>query len=213
MPRTTTRKVVVNDNLDYLSQMPEQSVRLAYMDPPFCSGRDYESVSARRWSPHHRASRRSFSDRWTWDAKAEGGFNKASRHLPHRLTSLLTALTETTADYEMAAYLFEITPRLAEIHRVLTKDGSLYVHCDSSASHYLKVVLDAIFGRQRFLNDIVWRRTHAHSSSRRFGPVHDTILFYTKGDRHFWSQQFTAYARDYIDRYYTKEDIGDYIRE
>lgn len=207
MARTARKRdLVVADNLEYLAGLPDRSVRVVYMDPPFCSGRDYESVFSRRSTPDDKASRRAFSDRWSWDDQAQVALTEAKQHLPDRLILLLGALLSDNADRAMAAYVLDIAPRLLEAHRVLRDDGTIYLHCDPTAAHYLKVVLDVIFGRDHFLNEIVWRRTHAHSSSRRYGPVHDVLLFYAKGNRHYWNTQYTAYSKEYIEKYYKKED-------
>lgn len=92
--------------------------------------------------------------------------------------------------------------RLVELHRVLKPTGSLYLHCDPSASHYLKVKLDAIFGRNRFLSEVAWKRTTAHSSARRYGPVHDTLLVYTRGDAYVWNPIYTPYDQGYVELKY-----------
>src|SRR5712671_772217 len=87
----------------------------------------------------------------------------------------------------MLAYLAMMAPRLVELRRVLKPTGSIYLHCDPTASHFLKILLDAIFGARNYRNEIIWKRTHAHGGSQRFGPVHDSLLFYTKSDSYCWT--------------------------
>jgi site-specific DNA-methyltransferase (adenine-specific) len=106
----------------------------------------------------------------------------------------------------MMAYLVMMTVRLVELRRVLKPTGSLYLHCDPTASHYLKVILDAIFGAQNFQNEIVWKRTSAHSSANRYGPVHDVLLFYSKSDEFSWNPQYEPYSEEYIASHYHLQD-------
>jgi len=108
----------------------------------------------------------------------------------------------------MMAYLVMMAARLIELRRVLKPTGSLYLHCDPTASHYLKIVLDTIFGPERFVNEVIWKRTTAHSSAKKFAPVHDTILFYSKGKTFVWNEPRTDYEEQYLDKYY-KYDDGD----
>jgi site-specific DNA-methyltransferase (adenine-specific) len=109
---------------------------------------------------------------------------------------------------DMLAYLTMMAPRLRELHRVLKPTGSLYLHCDPAASHYLKVILDAIFGGSNFRNEIVWKRTTAHSSAKKYAPVHDTLLYYVKTPSAVWNAPRTDYAQEYLDKYYRFDD-GD----
>src|SRR5437762_511987 len=98
----------------------------------------------------------------------------------------------------MMAYLAMLAPRLVELHRVLKSTGSLYLHCDPTASHFLKMMLDGVFGAENFLNEIIWKRTSAHSSAKRYGPVHDTLLFYGKGPDASWRGGFQQYDEAYV---------------
>jgi DNA modification methylase len=106
----------------------------------------------------------------------------------------------------MLAYLAMMAPRLVELHRVLKPTGSLYLHCDPTASHYLKLLMDAIFGPVSFLNEIIWKRTSAHSSAKRYGPVHDTILFYAKTQEYKWNAQFLPYDAGYVETFFDQND-------
>jgi SAM-dependent methyltransferase len=108
----------------------------------------------------------------------------------------------------MLAYLAMMAPRLVELHRVLKPTGSIYLHCDPTASHYLKMLLDAVFGPQRFRSEITWKRTTAHSSAKRYAPVHDVILYYARGDEPTWNAPRTEYDEAYLEKYYRFDD-GD----
>ena len=107
---------------------------------------------------------------------------------------------------EMMAYLLMMSPRLLELHRVLKPTGSLYLHCDPAASHYLKILLDVVFGPTHFENEVVWKRTHAHGGAKRWGPVHDNLLFYSKTDVYTWNRVFQQYDEEYVEGFYRYSD-------
>lgn len=157
------------DNLEQLTQFPDDCIDLIYLDPPFFSNRQYEVI----WGDE--AEVRSFEDRW------EGGIQ---------------------------VYIGWMRERLMEMWRVLRPTGSLYLHCDPHASHYLKVALDGIFGMANFRNEITWKRTTAHSSAKKFAPVHDSILYFTKSKSRTWNTPRMDYSDEYLDRYYKFND-GD----
>jgi adenine specific DNA methylase Mod len=115
-------------------------------------------------------------------------------------------LRQFLGENDMMAYLVMMANRLLELNRVLKTTGSLYLHCDPTASHYLKIVLDGIFGHENFLNEIIWKRTSAHSSAKRFGPVHDTILFYSKSDDYHWNNIYAAYEESYLAMFFDQKD-------
>lgn len=205
MPRTNTRALHIADNLETLATLPDESVGLIYLDPPFNSGRSYDLV-ARNRATDDGGRTPAFADTFTWTAETERTFGTLGSDVPRDVAEAVTTLARPLGRRDLGAYLVMMAPRLVEMRRVLAADGSLYLHCDASASHYLKVLLDAVFGPGNFRNEIVWKRTHAHSSSRRFGPVHDTILFYSKTRSYRWNQGYTAYPASYLDRYYTHQD-------
>jgi DNA modification methylase len=122
------------------------------------------------------------------------------------VVELMEALHSFLKHSPMMAYLAMMAPRLVELHRVLKKTGSLYLHCDPTASHFLKLLLDGIFGAEHFLNEIVWKRTHAHGSARRYGPIHDTILFYARDADYYWSNPKADHSSDYIDKHFKAVD-------
>lgn len=200
MPSRILRRLIVEDNLEALCSIQSESVALVYLDPPFQSGRTYDLVDASR-SATNGGRNAAFDDQWL-TPRAE---LRSAIDMPEHVNRVVEALSQIGLR-DTAGYLRWMAPRLVELHRVLRPTGSLYLHCDSSAAHNLRVLLDAIFGPTNFRNEIVWKRTHAHSGSRRYGPVHDSILFYSKSSAYHWTPQHTAYPSDYLDKYYTHED-------
>ena len=119
-----------------------------------------------------------FEDSWHWNDKAEDAFDQVSRSGNVKAFDLLNALRAFLGENDMMAYLTMMAVRLLELHRVLEPTGSLYLHCDPTASHYLKLLLDGVFGPERYRCEIVWKRTSAHANStRNFAGVHDIIFF------------------------------------
>lgn len=195
------RSIWAGDNLAAMSEMDAGTVGLVYLDPPFNSGRNYESRVGKGTS-----SSDAFVDTWVWDDDSDVVFRDLPNLLPPVGAAMVASLVGQLGRSSRAAYLVSLAARLGQAHRLLSPDGSLYLHVDPSASHYLKVVLDSLFGAQNFRNEIIWKRTHAHSGSRRFGPVHDTLLYYTKSDAYVWNQQYAPYSAEYISSYFTKHD-------
>lgn len=204
--RLATRLLVTDDNLTALRALDASAIGLVYLDPPFASKRDYEVVHALTRQEGSAHATRAFGDRWVWD---ENLIDLALRSLSieqPRIARLLKAICELLGRSELAAYLLMMTPRLIESHRILHDKGSLYLHCDPNASHYLKVILDALFGSENFRNEVIWKRTHAHSSSRRYGPVHDVILYYSKTQHYTWNAQYTDYDKTYLEKHFRQSD-------
>jgi site-specific DNA-methyltransferase (adenine-specific) len=169
------------DNLDVLRRsVADSSVDLVYLDPPFQSGRDYDVVFERRSGKRQedRARAQAFKDTWTWSPQAEASFGEVLR-LGGRVATAVRALRSILGESDLLAYLSMMAPRLVELRRVLKASGSLYLHCDPTASHYLKVLLDAVFGPGTFRNEIVWRYRRWPTKARRFQRMHDVLLFYT----------------------------------
>lgn len=205
MARWRTRQIWALDNLEGLARLPDGTARLAYLDPPFNSGRSYDVILATgRAAGEHR--REVFADDWRWSEETRQLAARLEEWLPRPAAELVRGLARTLGGGDVAAYLVMMAPRLAEARRVLAEDGSLYVHCDPAASHYLKVLLDHLFGPENFRNEVVWKRTHAHSSSRRYGPVHDVILFYSKGPGYVWNPVFAEYSAAYLEKHFRQED-------
>lgn len=200
-----TRRIEAGDNLLALASLPDRSAALAYVDPPFNSGRSYEAVLFRDRSKATQ-SESGFTDKWLWGRHSDSELSSLREILPVDKAMAVTALIKSLGAAQVASYLAMMAPRLAHVHRVLEDTGSLYVHCDPSASHYLRVVLDQIFGADNFRNEIVWKRTHAHSGSRRYGPIHDSLLFYSKSSKYRWNPLHTEYNPSYIENHFTHQD-------
>ena len=204
MPDARTRSLIRQDNLQGLAETPSRSIRLVYMDPPFGTGRDFERIFAARSRSDVPASSVAFTDRWSADTGRE-----ELSETPQRLRELLDALALASGvDRTLLRYLEFMTPRIVEAYRVLRDDGTLFLHCDPTSSHYLKIIADAVFGRENFRNEVVWRRTHSHGSARRFGPIHDTILFYSKTNMYPWHVLKTPYTEEYVNKAYRHQDSG-----
>ena len=197
------------DNLPILREyIPDESIDLIYLDPPFNSNRTYNVLFKDEGGQDSEAKITAFEDTWHWDRAAEETYHEIIKDSPPRVASMIGALREFIGTNQMMAYLVMMTIRLAELHRVLKPTGSLYLHCDPTASHYLKFLLDTIFGAENFRNEICWKRTSAHSSAKRWGPIHDIIFFYSKSNSFCWNKVYQKYEQDYIDTFYRHID-GD----
>jgi DNA modification methylase len=194
------------DNLDILREhVDDESVDLIYLDPPFNSNATYNVLFAEQDGSRSAAQIKAFTDTWRWDATAARTYQETVES-GHRVGQALRAFRQLVGDSNMLAYLAMMAPRLMELHRVLKPTGSLYLHCDPTASHYLKLLLDAVFGPERFLNEVVWKRTSAHSSAKRYGPVHDVLLLYAKSAAFSWIPLHQPYDAEYVDGFYTHRD-------
>jgi DNA modification methylase len=203
------------DNLDILRRyIPAVSVDLVYLDPPFNSNRDYNVIFRDESGNATDAQLLAFEDTWHWGPSAEATYaylTNTARHegrVPDKVSTIIAALRSGIGENQMMAYLVEMAIRLVELHRVLKPTGSLYLHCDPTASHYLKILLDPIFGPEQFRSEIIWRRTATHGKTRRFGPIHDTILFYSKSDAFTWTQPRRPHMRKHVEAYFVKDEKG-----
>ena len=171
----------LGDNLAVLREhVRSASVDLVYLDPPFNSNKAYASTPRRAGGPKILG----FDDVWRWDARAEEMFAEVTGPRSTReLSALFGALRCVIGERDLLAYLAMMAIRLVELHRVLAPSGGLYLHCDPTASHYLKVILDVVFGAGTFQNEVVWRYRRWPTKARRFQRMHDTLLYYAKSDR------------------------------
>lgn len=196
-----------SDNLQVLREsIADASVDLIYLDPPFNSKRDYNLLFKSPKGQASEAQIEAFKDSWSWGLQAELEFKELLHQKNVDVAKMMNALVEFLGRNDMTAYLVMMGNRLLELHRVLKPTGSLYLHCDPTASHYLKIVLDGVFGPEHFRNEVAWKRTSAHSSARRYGPVQDTILYYAKSDACTWNQQYSAYDPQYLKATFSNED-------
>jgi site-specific DNA-methyltransferase (adenine-specific) len=196
------------DNLAVLREsIADESVDLIYLDPPFNSNASYNVLFKAPSGDQSQAQIEAFEDTWHWTTEgSERAFDEVVNG-PHSDASiLLRAMRSALGENDMMAYLAMMAVRLIELHRVLKSTGSLFLHCDPVASHYLKILLDSIFGPTNFLNEIIWKRTFAHGSAKRFGPVHDVILFYARSPEYVWSNPRVPHASDYIEKHFKMTD-------
>lgn len=212
------------DNLEVLQEsIADRSVDLVYLDPPFNSGANYNIIfqPEKKSAAKATAQIQAFEDTWTWSAEADETYRRfvidrdlTSQPPGERLIKLMTSMREYLGETPMMAYLTMMAPRLLELRRVLKDTGSIYLHCDPTASHYLKILMDAVFGPLNFRNEIVWRRYGAHNDvgqgSTRFGRVHDTLLFYGKTGNTKWNQVFVPLGEEYVKQTYrmVEENTG-----
>lgn len=168
------------DNLDVLSlHVKPESVDLVYLDPPFKSNRDYNVLFAEQNGSRSTAQIKAFEDTWYWDQAAAESFQETVV-AGGQVSIALQALRTFLGDSDMLAYLAMMAPRLVELRRVLKPTGSIYLHCDPTASHYLKMLMDAVFGPGSFQNEVIWCYKTGGATKKRFARKHDVLLFYAK---------------------------------
>jgi site-specific DNA-methyltransferase (adenine-specific) len=199
------------DNLDILKEyVANDTVDLVYSDPPFQSARAYNVLFSDKSGEYSQAQIEAFNDSWNWDQKAAQTYHGLVTQADPALSTLLASLRAILKEGAMLAYLVMMTARLIELHRVLKPTGSLFLHCDPTASHYLKVVLDCVFGVQNFRNEIVWKRSDAHNDAKRqFGAISDRILFYGKSDRARFQPQFGGFPEKTLRDWYLYLEFPD----
>ena len=202
---TGMSKLYYGDNLDILRDhryFPDACIDLIYLDPPFNSNRSYNVLFKDESGQYSEAQIKAFDDTWHW-VNAVETYADLVENAPERVSKLIDALHDGLGESQMLAYLVMMTARLVELHRVLKATGSLYLHCDPTASHYLKIILDSIFRPERFINEIVWQRTNVHNDAKRWSPINDMILFYSKSDRFTWNPQYAPHSDEHITSKYT----------
>lgn len=181
------KKLFYGDNLQVLrDRIPAESVDLIYLDPPFNSKADYNVLFSTPKGERSEAQVTAFEDSWEWGIESVRSLEQL-KFTHGELAELLDLLVRTLGQNSLSAYLVMMAIRLVELHRVLKPTGSLYLHCDPTASHYLKLILDLIFDPKSFKNEIIWQRTNVHSDSKTWSKVNDTIYFYTKSEKFTWN--------------------------
>lgn len=194
------------DNLDILRRyIKDESVDLIYLDPPFNSNQNYNVLFKEKDGSQAASQIQAFGDTWTWGQDDEIVYAKLVT-AGGKVADAMQAFRTFLGPCDMLAYLVMMAPRLVEMGRVLKRTGSIYLHCDPAASHYLKMLMDAVFQAERFRNEIIWKRTSGHSDAIGFGCVHDTLLFYTKGDKAVWNRVYQPYDEEYVKQYYRYTD-------
>lgn len=204
-------RLYYGDNLEILRNreyFPDECVDLIYLDPPFNSNRNYNVLFKAESGADSEAQITAFEDTWHWGETAEETYRDLIVNAPEKVSTAIEALLNLIDRNQMMAYLVMMTARLVELRRVLKSTGSLYLHCDPTASHYLKIVLDAVFGPVCFKNEVIWKRTTAHNDAGRWGSVHDVILYYSKSSEFTWNSIFTDYDEKHKSRFRQKDPDG-----
>ena len=199
-------KLYYGDNLDVLQRyVKDESVDLVYLDPPFNSRQDYNVLFAEKDGSQSSSQIHAFEDTWEWNIESRRALEQVIEQ-GGRIADALRAFESYLHGSDMMAYLAMMAPRLVELRRVLKETGSIYLHCDPTASHYLKILMDAVFGPQNFRTEIIWKRSSAHSDAKQgrkqHGRIHDVILFYSKGTDWEWNQVYTEYDESYVNDFY-----------
>lgn len=201
-------KLYFGDNLDVLEKhVKDESVDLIYLDPPFNSQARYNVLFTSPIDDVASAQVGAFLDFWSWHTgEAEKAYHEIMTRVGGQTATFISALRSALGESDMMAYLVMMALRLVELRRVLKPTGSIYLHCDPTASHYLKILLDGIFGPGRFLSEVIWKRTSAHNSAKRWGPIHDSILFYSASEDFIWEDETQPYDQEYIDAFFVHQD-------
>ena len=194
---TTTdwkNKPYFGDNLNILREhVADDSVDLIYLDPPFNSNANYNVLFQEKSGQQSAAQITAFEDTWHWDEGSELAYRDVVTNASGKLPALLQALRSFLGENDMMAYLTMMAQRMVELRRVLKDTGSIYLHCDQTASHYLKLLMDAVFGAENYRNEITWQRTESHNTAERYGNVADIILFYSKTGNYTWKGGYHVY--------------------
>ena len=194
------------DNLGWMAQWPDATVDLIYLDPPFNSNTDYNMIFGTG------AQVRAYDDTWRWGNVAVQDRDLALS-FGGRLAIVMNSLCQMLPETPMLTYLCHLAPRLCHMHRLLKDTGSLYLHCDDTAGHYIRILLDAVFGPHNYRNVITWRRATAHNNARRFGRITDFIFFYTKSEEYTWNGDSIIHkktAAEIKKSYPSKDERGRY---
>ncbi|TJY42919.1 site-specific DNA-methyltransferase [Cohnella pontilimi] len=194
-------KLFYGDNLKVLREHIEaNSVDLIYLDPPFNSNRNYNQIFTSDGKKSE-AQLMAFEDTWFWGPEVEDQYIQTVRSGHGSTSSFLVAMRDLLGTSNMMAYLTMMAPRLIELKRVLQERGTIFLHCDPISSHYLKLLMDAVFSPNNYQNEIIWKRTGAHNDAKRFGNNIDTILFYSKGKTWIWNKQYKPHSEKYLSRF------------
>ncbi len=217
MPSNFRNTLYYGDNLNILRDyIKDESIDLIYLDPPFKSDQSYNVIFKERNGTKSRAQIKAFEDTWHWGMESEKEYKELVETGPKKVADLMEAMRKFLGSNDMMAYLAMMTIRLIEMKRVLKETGSIYLHCDPTASHYLKLTMDAVFGHNQFQNEIVWSYRGGGQSKKRWGRKHDIIFFYSKTKDYFFNpdpvrEEYAEATRERFKHYIGNvRDTGDY---
>lgn len=203
----TGNHLFYGDNLAILREhVPDESVDLIYLDPPFNSNASYNVLFRSPAGEQSKAQIEAFEDTWHWNQTAEEAFDQVMSKGVANAAEMLRAMRGFLKENDLMAYLTMMAVRLIELHRILKPTGSFYLHCDPTASHYLKMLLDGVFGAECYRNEITWKRTAAHADARTWSRVADTLFFYTKGRNFTWHVPREVHTDKYVGSHYGSVD-------
>ncbi len=208
-------RLYYGDCLTIMQEMKKGSVDLIYLDPPFNSNREYNAIYKDETGRPLPDQIEAFCDLWTLDNERE----RAIKHMPVLMRE--AGIDDATSQFwklwmnalrntqpRLLAYLSYMVERLLQMKSILKPTGSVYLHCDHTASHYIKAMMDSIFGHNNFKNEIIWRRTGSHNSLRTYGAIHDTILFYSASNKYIFNLQKRPYSIEHVEKRYKIDDTG-----
>ena len=202
-----SNRLYFGDNLDILKEyVADESVDLIYLDPPFNSNATYNVLFGEKGGEDSSAQITAFDDTWHWGLESELAYREVVTDGPSALADMLQSMRSFLGQNDMMAYLTMMAQRMIELHRVLKETGSIYLHCDPTASHYLKLLLDAVFGSRNFRREIIWQRSRSHGGASSYNSVHDTIFYYSKSDDFTWNPQHQPHDQSYIESHYNLVD-------
>ena len=207
-----TNTLYYGDNLDILREhVPDESVDLVYLDPPFNSNASYNVLFKEQSGEESPAQIRAFNDTWQWTQESQRTFENEimlNPATPANVRDMIDAFRKFIGSNAMMAYLVMMTPRLVELRRVLKPTGSIYLHCDPTASHYLKVLMDAVFGKENFRNEITWVRSLPHNDAHRFGRSRDSIFLYARSSEGNFQPQYRPQKESSVKAHYRQGEDG-----
>ena len=211
MKESSKNLLYYGDNLDVMRlHIKDETVDLVYLDPPFNSNTNYNVLFAEKDGSKAASQIQAFTDTWTWNRESESVFAEIVM-AGGRVADCLQAFRIFLGECDMLAYLVMMAPRLVELRRVMKPTASIYLHCDPTASHYLKMLMDAVLGPENFGNEIIWQRTNAKGLAfTRFARNHDVILRFTKSAKASWNPSYTEHDPEYLTKFYrfTEPDTG-----
>jgi adenine specific DNA methylase Mod len=199
------------DNLDILRRyLKDETVDLVYLDPPFNSAQNYNAFFHEKDGTDAASQIRAFEDTWHWDIETKKAYDAVTEQ-PGKVSDVMQAFYTFLGGNDMMAYLTMMSSRLVELRRVLKPTGSLYLHCDPTASHYLKLLCDAIMGKDNFVDEIIWRRSTRRSSMAKiYRRGHDSILFYSKSENYVFNMLYEEKSETLLRKYSLSDEKGHY---